>query len=144
LWLGEKCIAEQEQAPGSDIIDERGHYPERALLVLPITQPLLWSAETPHLYRAVVALLDENGALLEAEAYDVGFRRVSIENGQLCLNGKPLLIRGVNRHEHHPENGQVVDEASMRRDIELMKRHNFNAVRCAHYPNHPLWYRPVR
>ncbi|EJL91191.1 beta-galactosidase [Pantoea sp. GM01] len=141
LWLGEKCVAEQEQVPGSDIIDERGHYPERALLVLPITQPLLWSAETPHLYRAVVALLDENGALLEAEAYDVGFRRVSIENGELCLNGKPLLIRGVNRHEHHPENGQVVDEASMRRDIELMKRHNFNAVRCAHYPNHPLWYR---
>ena len=141
LWRGESCIVEQEQAPGSAIIDERGHYPERALLILPVHQPLLWSAETPHLYRAVVSLLDENGMLLEAEAYDVGFRRVSIENGQLCLNGKPLLIRGVNRHEHHPENGQVVDEASMRRDIELMKRHNFNAVRCAHYPNHPLWYR---
>jgi len=141
VWRGDHCIGEQEQAPGSAIIDERGHYPERALLVLPVNQPLLWSAETPHLYRAVISLLDENGALLEAEAYDVGFRRVSIEKGQLCLNGKPLLIRGVNRHEHHPENGQVVDEASMRRDIELMKRHNFNAVRCAHYPNHPLWYR---
>ncbi|WP_271460129.1 beta-galactosidase [Pantoea leporis] len=141
LWRGASCIGEQEQAPGSAIIDERGHYPERALLILPVNQPQLWSAETPHLYRAVVTLLDENGAVLEAEAYDVGFRRVSIEQGQLCLNGKPLLIRGVNRHEHHPENGQVVDEASMRRDIELMKRHNFNAVRCAHYPNHPLWYR---
>ncbi len=141
LWRDDVCIGEQQQAPGSAIIDERGHYPERALLVLPVNQPLLWSAETPHLYRAVVSLLDENGALLEAEAYDVGFRRVSIENGQLCLNGKALLIRGANRHEHHPENGQVVDEASMRRDIELMKRHNFNAVRCAHYPNHPLWYR---
>ena len=141
LWRGDSCIGEQEQAPGSAIIDERGHYPERALLILPVNQPQLWSAETPHLYRAVVTLLDENGAVIEAEAYDVGFRRVSIEQGQLCLNGKPLLIRGVNRHEHHPENGQVVDEASMRRDIELMKRHNFNAVRCAHYPNHPLWYR---
>ncbi|WP_293791640.1 beta-galactosidase [uncultured Pantoea sp.] len=141
LWRGDSCLGEQEQVPGSDIIDERGHYPERALLILPVNQPLLWSAETPHLYRAVVTLLDENGKVLEAEAYDVGFRRVSIEKGQLCLNGKPLLIRGVNRHEHHPENGQVVDEASMRRDIELMKRHNFNAVRCAHYPNHPLWYR---
>lgn len=141
LWRDDSCIGEQEQSPGSAIIDERGHYPERALLILPVNQPLLWSAETPHLYRAVVTLLDENGAVLEAEAYDVGFRRVSIEQGQLCLNGKPLLIRGVNRHEHHPENGQVVDEASMRRDIELMKRHNFNAVRCAHYPNHPLWYR---
>jgi len=141
LWRGDECIAQQQQAPGSSIVDERGHYPERALLVLPIMQPLLWSAETPHLYRAVVALLDENDTLIEAEAYDVGFRRVTIEHGQLCLNGKPLLIRGVNRHEHHPEKGQVVDEASMRRDIELMKRHNFNAVRCAHYPNHPLWYR---
>ena len=141
LWQGTTCIGEQQQAPGSAIVDERGHYPERALVVLPVHQPLLWSAETPHLYRAVVALLDEDGTLLEAEAYDVGFRRVSIEHGQLCVNGKALLIRGANRHEHHPEKGQVVDEASMRRDIELMKRHNFNAVRCAHYPNHPLWYR---
>lgn len=141
VWQGDTCLARQEQAPGSAIIDERGHYPERTLLVLPIQNPQLWSAETPHLYRAVVSLLDDNGDLIEAEAYDVGFRRVSIENGQLCVNGKALLIRGVNRHEHHPEKGQVVDEASMRRDIELMKRHNFNAVRCAHYPNHPLWYR---
>lgn len=141
LWQGETCVAQQEQAPGSAPIDERGHYPERALLVLPVTQPQLWSAETPHLYRAVVALLDAHGTVIEAEAYDVGFRRVSIDNGQLCLNGKPLLIRGVNRHEHHPEQGQAVDEATMRRDIMLMKRHNFNAVRCAHYPNHPLWYR---
>lgn len=70
-----------------------------------------------------------------------GFRRVDISNGLLKLNGKPLLIRGVNRHEHHPENGQVMDEATMRRDIEIMKQHNFNAVRCSHYPNHPLWYR---
>ena len=141
LWQAESCIGSVEQTPGSAIVDERGHYPECALLVLPVENPQLWSAETPHLYRVVVSLLESNGETIEAEAYDVGFRRVSIENGQLCVNGKALLIRGVNRHEHHPENGQVVDEASMRRDIELMKRHNFNAVRCAHYPNHPLWYR---
>ncbi len=141
LWRDGDCVAQHEQSPGSAVIDERGHYPERTLLVLPVSAPLLWSAETPHLYRAVVSLLDDAGTLIESEAYDVGFRRVSIDNGLLCLNGKPLLIRGVNRHEHHPEKGQVVDEASMRRDIALMKRHNFNAVRCAHYPNHPLWYR---
>ncbi|SUB18171.1 Beta-galactosidase [Pantoea agglomerans] len=88
-----------------------------------------------------LALLDENQQLIEVEAYDVGFRQVTIDTGLLCLNGKPLLIRGTNRHEHHPERGQVVDEATMRRDIELMKQHNFNAVRCSHYPNHPLWYR---
>ncbi|VTR21214.1 Beta-galactosidase [Serratia fonticola] len=78
---------------------------------------------------------------MEAEAYDVGFRQVEISNGLLKLNGQPLLIRGTNRHEHHPEQGQVMDEATMRQDILLMKQHNFNAVRCSHYPNHPLWYK---
>lgn len=141
LWQGEQAIGVCEQPPGSVIIDERGHYPERALLRLSVNAPQLWSAETPWLYRATVALTDSKGAILEVEAYDVGFRHVAIQQGQLCLNGKPLLIRGVNRHEHHPERGQVMDEATMRRDIELMKQHNFNAVRCSHYPNHPLWYR---
>ncbi|HID8801632.1 TPA: beta-galactosidase, partial [Klebsiella variicola] len=78
--------------------------------------------------------------LIEAEACDVGFREVRIENGLLLLNGKPLLIRGVNRHEHHPLHGQVMDEQTMVQDILLMKQNNFNAVRCSHYPNHPLWY----
>ena len=141
LWQGEQQIAQCVQALGSAIIDERGHYPERALLRLRVDQPRLWSAETPYLYRATLALLDENDQVLDVEAYDVGFRSVTLDNGLLCLNGKPLLIRGTNRHEHHPVTGQVIDEASMRRDIELMKQHNFNAVRCSHYPNHPLWYR---
>ena len=103
-------------------------------------RPALWSAETPKCYRLTMSLRDAQGNVLETEACDVGFRRVEISNGLLKLNGKPLLIRGVNRHEHHPEKGQVMDEATMRRDIELMKQHNFNAVRCSHYPNHPLWY----
>ena len=141
LWRGETKIVEARQAPGSDIIDERGAWAERLSVGMPVDNPLLWSAETPNLYRLTVALYDQGGKLLEVEACDVGFREVTISNGQLKLNGKPLLIRGTNRHEHHPENGQVVDEATMRRDIELMKQHNFNAVRCSHYPNHPLWYR---
>ncbi|MDH1085486.1 beta-galactosidase [Pantoea brenneri] len=141
LWQGDRQIAQCQQTPGSEIIDERGHYPERALLRMRVEQPQLWSAETPHLYRATLALLDKNQQVIEVEAYDVGFRQVTIDNGLLCLNGKPLLIRGTNRHEHHPERGQVMDEETMRRDITLMKQHNFNAVRCSHYPNHPLWYR---
>ena len=141
LWRDGVPVGVTEQAPGSAIIDERGHYAERAELRLHVEAPALWSAETPTLYRATLALLDAQGEVIEVEGYDVGFRRVAIENGLLCLNGQPLLIRGVNRHEHHPEQGQVVDEATMRRDIELMKQHNFNAVRCSHYPNHPLWYR---
>ena len=77
---------------------------------------------------------------IEAEAWDIGFRRVEIKNGLLLLNGKPLLIRGVNRHEHHHQRGQVVTEEDMVQDILLMKQNNFNAVRCSHYPNTPRWY----
>lgn len=141
LWLGDRLVARQEQPVGSEVIDERGSYAERTTLQLPVSQPTLWSAEQPALYRVVVSLLSPQGQLIEAEAYDTGFREVAIRDGLLQINGQPLLIRGVNRHEHHPENGQVMDEATMRRDIILIKQHNFNAVRCSHYPNHPLWYR---
>ncbi len=140
LWEGETLTAETNSPLGSEIIDERGAYHDRVTLCLNVEKPALWSAETPNLYRAVVQLRTADGALIEAEACDVGFRQVCIENGLLLLNGKPLLIRGTNRHEHHPINGQVMDEATMVQDIILMKQNNFNAVRCSHYPNHPLWY----
>ncbi|ACS85063.1 glycoside hydrolase family 2 TIM barrel [Musicola paradisiaca Ech703] len=141
LWRHGQLEAEAIAPFGSAPIDERGNYHDRVDIQLDIDNPALWSAETPHLYRVVAALEYADGMLVEAEAYDVGFREVSISNGRLKLNGKPLLIRGVNRHEHHPEHGQVMDEATMLQDILLMKQHNFNAVRCSHYPNHPLWYR---
>ena len=141
LWQGDKPVAEHQQPLGSDIIDERGAAYDRTTLRLPVSQPVLWSAEQPALYRAVISLISPQGQLIEAEACDVGFRQVEISNGLLKVNGQPVLIRGTNRHEHHPENGQVMDEATMRRDIVLMKQHNFNAVRCSHYPNHPLWYK---
>ena len=141
LWQDDEPVATTTARPGSAIVDERGNWAERLHVTLPVDRPALWSAETPALYRLTLVLRDGQGNLLEVEACDVGFRRVEISNGLLKVNGQPLLIRGVNRHEHHPENGQVMDEATMRRDIELMKQHNFNAVRCSHYPNHPLWYR---
>ncbi len=141
LWDQDQLIGETRGVPGSDIVDERGRYAERTTLCLPVTRPALWSAETPHLYRAVILLQSPAGRLIEAEACDVGFREVTIRNGLLLLNGQPLLIRGTNRHEHHPVNGQVMDRETMVSDILLMKQHNFNAVRCSHYPNHPLWYR---
>ncbi|WP_153753677.1 MULTISPECIES: beta-galactosidase [unclassified Citrobacter] len=140
LWEGETLTHETTSPLGSEIIDERGAYHDRVTLRLNVEKPALWSAETPNLYRAVVQLHTAGGVLIEAEACDVGFRQVCIENGLLLLNGKPLLIRGTNRHEHHPVNGQVMDEATMVQDIILMKQNNFNAVRCSHYPNHPLWY----
>lgn len=140
LWRNGEPCARATQRPGSEIVDERGNWAERLTVSIPVVAPELWSAEIPALYRLTISLRDAQGRVIECEACDVGFRRVEISNGLLKLNGKPLLIRGANRHEHHPENGQVMDEATMRRDIELLKQHNFNAVRCSHYPNHPLWY----
>jgi beta-galactosidase len=139
LWDEDRLVASHQQSPGSPIIDERGNYAERAAIRLPVEKPALWSAETPNCYRAVVSLC-RGDETIEAEAWDIGFRRVEIKNGLLLLNGKPLLIRGVNRHEHHHQRGQVVTEEDMVQDILLMKQNNFNAVRCSHYPNTPRWY----
>ncbi|PMH46080.1 beta-D-galactosidase [Vibrio sp. 10N.286.49.B3] len=130
----------QTASPHNRRIDERGTYDDVVFQTLAIREPLKWSAETPHLYRIVVSLLDEQGTHLDSEAYPVGFRKIETLDGQLCLNGQPLLIRGVNRHEHHPELGHVMTEAGMIEDICLLKQYNFNAVRTAHYPNHPRWY----
>jgi len=99
-----------------------------------------WSAETPDLYTLVVSLKDGNGKPLEYLSSRVGFRTSEIRYGQLLVNGKAVLLKGVNRHEHDPDEGHVVSEEMMRRDIELMKKHNINAVRTSHYPNDPKWY----
>jgi len=140
LWQDDSLIAQADQAIESEIIDERGRYNDRTTLRLAVANPALWSAEIPTLYRTVVQL-KRGETVIEAEAYDTGFRTVNINQGQLMVNGKALLIRGVNRHEHHPDNGQVMDIETMRQDILLMKQNNFNSVRCSHYPNHPQWYR---
>ena len=76
----------------------------------------------------------------EAVRMRVGVREVAMRDAQLCINGRPITVVGVNRHEHDPVRGHTVDEALMRRDIELMKQFNINAVRTSHYPNHPRWY----
>ena len=99
-----------------------------------------WSAETPYLYRLVLELKDASGRTLEAVTLKTGFRTSEIKNGQLLINGVAVLLKGVNRHEHDPTTGHVISEESMRRDIELMKRSNINAVRTCHYPDDPLWY----
>ncbi len=99
-----------------------------------------WSAETPYLYRLVLELRDRNGKILEAVTSRIGFRTSEIKDGRLLVNGAAVLLKGVNRHEHDPYTGHVISEESMRRDIELMKQSNINAVRTCHYPNDPLWY----
>ena len=125
---------------GERIVDEKGPWSEMAEHSISVVNPNKWSAESPYLYRCVVSLLNQQGELIDCEAYDVGFRSVEITDSLLKINGKPLLIRGVNRHEHHPELGHTMTREGMIQDIKLLKQNNFNAVRTAHYPNHPLWY----
>eukprot|EP00904_Undaria_pinnatifida_P009940 jgi/Undpi1/6076/HiC_scaffold_20.g08561.m1 len=108
-----------------------------------------WSAEDPQLYTLVVSLRgegveaeegQEGGESLQFESTRVGFRSVRVSSGQLLVNGSAVMVAGVNRHEHDPDTGKTVSEESMRRDIVMMKRFNFNSVRNCHYPNHWRWY----
>ncbi|MCX6898530.1 MAG: DUF4981 domain-containing protein [Verrucomicrobia bacterium] len=105
-----------------------------------LANPLKWSAETPNLYKLLLTLKDAAGKPLEVIPWNVGFRKVEIRDGNLLVNGKRVLFKGVNRHEFDPDRGQAITTESMVRDIFVMKQHNINAVRTAHYPNQPAWY----
>ena len=108
-------------------------------VTLQVPSAKLWSAETPWLYTLEVVAYNKNG-VSETTSIKFGFRDVRIENGQLLVNGQPVLIKGANRHEMNPYKGYVVSEADMIQDILIMKQLNINAVRTCHYPNDPLWY----
>jgi beta-galactosidase len=105
-----------------------------------ISRPAHWTAETPNLYTLLLTLKDESGNVLTIDRCRIGFRNIEIRDQQVFINGRPVLFKGVNRHEHHPDTGRTVSEESMIQDILLMKRHNINTVRTSHYPNHPRWY----
>jgi beta-galactosidase/beta-glucuronidase len=101
-----------------------------------------WSAEIPRLYACEFKLLNESGETLESFTHEVGFRSIEItDDGRLLVNGRPIMIKGVNRHEHDPLTGRFVSRETMIRDIVLMKQNNINTVRTSHYPNRPLWYK---
>ncbi|MEM0913291.1 MAG: glycoside hydrolase family 2 TIM barrel-domain containing protein [Planctomycetota bacterium] len=107
---------------------------------------LPWSSESPSLYTLAVSLHEDDGKgkpkakAIEHAACKVGFRNVEVRDRKLLINGEPVLIRGVNRHEHDPVTAKALSTESMVRDIRLMKQHNFNAVRNAHYPHDRRWY----
>ncbi len=101
--------------------------------------PQKWTAETPNLYTLYISLYDGD-KLLECIPQRVGFRKVEIKNQQLLVNGQPILIKGVDRHELDPDGGYVVSVDRMIQDIQVMKQLNVNAVRTSHYPNDPRWY----
>ena len=98
-----------------------------------------WTAETPNLYRLNITL-KKRYDIIETVTEEIGFRTIEIKGGQLLVNGQPILIKGVNRHEHDPVTGHVISQESMVKDIQLMKQFNINTVRTSHYPNDPYWY----
>ena len=104
-----------------------------------VQNPDLWSAEIPNLYTLKVTASDRKN-VVESTSIDFGFRTVEIKNGQLLVNGQPVLIKGANRHEMNADKGYVVSEEDMINDIRIMKELNMNAVRTCHYPNDPRWY----
>lgn len=106
---------------------------------IPVTAPALWTTETPALYQAQIKIKDAKGRLLEMTTQQIGFRKIEIKDGLLLVNGKPVLIKGVNRHETDPLTGQVISRDAMIRDIQLMKQFNINSVRTSHYPNSETW-----
>ncbi|MBE2205122.1 MAG: DUF4981 domain-containing protein [Chthoniobacterales bacterium] len=111
----------------------QAHFDER------IKEPQVWSAEIPNLYTLVVTLKNPRRQIVECTATRIGFRSVEVRDRNLLVNGKRVLIHGVNRHDHDDTKGKAVDREMMRRDALTMKRFNFNAVRCSHYPNDPHW-----
>lgn len=126
-----------------DILKEK--WPQRDKTLYPflshdVKAPQKWTAETPYLYTLVLSLKDDKGNLVEARSCRVGFREVKIAGQQLLINGTPIKLYGVNRHDHSQFGGKSVTREEMEADIRLMKQFNFNSIRTCHYPNDPYIY----
>lgn len=128
---GEREVLRAQGKPGAD---------RKAVLAGAIPSVRPWSAETPNLYTLLVEVADAQGRLVSATSRRIGFRTVEVADGEVRVNGRRVMIKGVNRHEHDPYTWRVMSMETMHKDIELMKRANVNAVRASHYPNDPRWY----
>jgi len=102
--------------------------------------PQKWSAEQPYLYTMLVILKDAGDNIIGIESSKTGFRQVQIKDGKIMINGIPVIFKGANRHEFHDTKGRAVPVETMLKDIKLLKKFNFNAVRTSHYPDDPVWY----
>ncbi|MDD5697945.1 MAG: glycoside hydrolase family 2 TIM barrel-domain containing protein, partial [Victivallaceae bacterium] len=109
-------------------------------ITLAVPTPEPWSAEAPKLYTLTVALTAPDGQIADVTGLKIGFRKIETKNRRLLVNGQDILINGVNRHDHDDTRGKAVGIELMRRDLELMKQFNFNAIRTSHYPNAPEFY----
>jgi beta-galactosidase len=111
----------------------------KATATFQVANPAKWTAETPCLYTLTATLIDGNQPL-EVIALKTGFRKVELKDAQLLVNGRPILIKGANRHEMDPNTGYYISRERMLQDIKIMKENNINAVRTCHYPDNNLWY----
>ncbi|WBL23877.1 glycoside hydrolase family 2 TIM barrel-domain containing protein [Zunongwangia sp. HRR-M8] len=132
IWDGEKIISEISKS----IVEAKNDTLNFQISELDIKH---WSAEKPNLYTLSLSLKDGTKTLMATSA-KIGFRTSEIKGGQLLVNGKPILLKGVNRHEHDQNSGHVISRESMLQDIKLFKEYNINAVRNSHYPADPYWY----
>jgi beta-galactosidase/beta-glucuronidase len=114
--------------------------PATVELELPVSNPQKWSAESPYLYHLLLIQRDEQGEILQVIPQRVGFRAIELKGGNFLVNGVPIMLKGVNRHEHHPDFGRAVPFDWMREEVLLMKQYNINAVRTSHYPDDPRFY----
>lgn len=136
------CAGAEADAPvrfehDSWIVNSYAFEGRGAMVALQVADVELWSAATPHLYDVTVTLLDPDGNAADSVMLVVGFRTIEIVGAELLVNGKAVLIRGVNRHDTDAVRGKAVTRASIERDVALMQQYNFNAIRTAHYPNDP-------
>lgn len=112
---------------------------ESTTALLEIANPQKWTAETPNLYNLLL-ILRRGDELIEVIPQKIGFRQIELKDGQIKVNGKAILFKGVNRHEDHPDYGRAISLDEMVKDVKLMKQFNINAVRTAHYPSDPRFY----
>ena len=112
----------------------RGETAENGVLELTVLNPVLWNAENPYLYQVILTMPDE--VIVDR----IGFRTIEIKDNVVFFNGEKIKFRGVNRHDSDPETGFVIDIQQIKKDLMLMKQHNFNAIRSSHYPNAPYFY----
>nr|MCR5746959.1 DUF4981 domain-containing protein [Lachnospiraceae bacterium] len=126
---------------GEEVLRESASFDMETELCLKVKEPEKWSAEKPSLYDLSIKVYDEQGKLQEIVTERVGFRRFEMKGNVMCLNGKRIVFRGVNRHDFSADNGRVVTKEEIRKDLITMKRNNINAIRTSHYPNQTVFYR---
>lgn len=131
-----------EDKEGNKIaISEKVPFSDELTLYLDAQNISLWSAEEPNLYTLYILVKKKDGTLVEVVTQKIGFRHFEMKDKIMCLNGKRIIFKGVNRHEFSARRGRSITKEDMLWDIKFLKQHNINAVRTSHYPNQSLWYK---